>query len=138
MKRGTKRIILVIAAIVVAAAATVAWGFFSALRTFGIEDRIHGAFFPASIAIERFAGTNGVPPKTLDDLVPSFLDRIPTSPLVDKIEYRVVDGTNWIMNAHSTALKPARVYSWRSDWSFTEKERGKLLKQFHNVAVFKE
>jgi len=138
MKRGTKRIILGIAAILVAAAATIAWGFFSALRTFGIEDRIHGAFFPASIAIERFAETNGVPPKTLDDLVPSFLDHIPASPFVDKIEYRVVGGTNWIMNAHSTALKPARFYSWRSDWNFTEQERGKLLKKFHNVAVFKE
>jgi hypothetical protein len=138
MKRGTKRIIIGIAAILVVAAVTIAWGFFSALRTFGIEDRIHGAFFPASIAIERFAETNGVPPKTLDDLVPTFLDHIPTSPFVDKIEYRVVGGTNWIMNAHSTALKPARVYSWRSDRNLTQQEKEKLLKEIHNVAVFKE
>lgn len=42
------------------------------------------------------------------------------------------------MNAHSTALKPNRIYSWRSDWNFTEQERVKLVKEFHSVAVFGE
>lgn len=114
------------------------WGFFSKLRTFGIEDRIHGTFFPVSIAVERFAETNGVPPAALSNLVPSFLPAIPTSPLVDRLEYQVVDTTNWIMNAHSTVLRPARTYSWRSDWRFTDQERAKLMKEFHNVAVFKD
>ncbi len=114
-----------------------AWVFFSALRTFGIEERIHGTFFPVSIAIEQFAETNGVPPESLADLVPAFLPSVPTSPLVDKLEYRVVGRTNWIMNAHSTVLKPARTYSWRSDRNFTAQERARLMKEFHNVAVFK-
>ena len=102
------------------------------------EENIHNTFFPVTLAIESFTEKNGAPPKALDVLVPSFLDRLPTTPLVDKIEYKVLDGTNWILNAHSTALRPARVYSWRSNWNFTEQERGNLLKQFHNTAVFKE
>lgn len=138
MKTVTKRILLGVTVIALAAVATVVWGFFSALRAFGIEDQIHDTFFPVSMAIERFAETNGVPPKSLDGLVPSFMPSVPTSPLVDKLEYRVVGGSNWIMNAHSVALKPARIYSWRSDWNFSEQERAKLMKEFHNVAVFKE
>ena len=138
MKSGTKKILWGIAVVVVVGVAAVTWGFFSALRTFGIEDRIHGTFFPVSIAIEQFAETNRFPPQSLDALIPSFLSGIPTSPLVDKLEYRVIDGTNWIMNAHSSALKPARIYSWRSDWNFNEQERSKLIKEFHNAAVFKE
>lgn len=138
MKTGTKKILLSIAAVFIVIVGTLAWGFFSALHTFGIEDRIHGTFFPISIAIERFAETNGVPPESLANLVPDFLPSIPTSPLVDRLDYRVVDRTNWIMNAHSTALKPYRTYSWRSDWHFTDQERSKLMKEFHNVAVFRE
>ena len=138
MKTGTKRILLGIAAVTIAVAGTLAWGVASALRTFGIEDRIHGTFFPVSIAIERFAEANGAPPESLASLVPDFLPSIPTSLLVDKLEYRVVDGTNWVMNAHSIVLKPFRTYSWRSDGRFTDQERSKLMKEFHNVAVFRE
>jgi len=138
MKTGTKRILLGIAAIIIAVVGTLVWVFFSALRTFGIEDRIHGTFFPVSIAIERFAETNGIPPESLANLVPSFLPSIPTSSLVDNLEYRVVDRTNWIMNAHSTVLNPSRTYSWRSDWHFTDQERLKLMKEFHDAAVFRE
>jgi len=115
-----------------------AWTFFSTLRTFSIEDQIHGTFFPVSMAIERFTETNGIPPESLASLVPSFLLAIPTSPLVDKLEYRVVNRTNWIMDAHSTVLKPSRTYSWRSDWNLTEQEKKKLIKEFHNVTVFKD
>jgi hypothetical protein len=138
MKTGTKRILLGVAAVLLAGFGAVVWDFFTALRTFRIEDQIHGTFFPVSMAIERFADTNGVPPQSLDSLIPDFLPNIPTSPLVDRLEYGVVGGTNWIMNAHSTVLKPARIYSWRSDLNFTEPERAKLIKKFHNVAVFKE
>lgn len=133
-----KRILLVLAAVITAVVGTLAWGFFSGLRTFRIEDRIRGTYFPVSIAIECFADTNGVPPESLANLISTFLPSIPTSPLVDKLEYRVVDGTNWIMNAHSAALTPSRTYSWRSDWHFTDQERSELMKEFHNVAVFRE
>ena len=138
MKKTVKRILLVALAVVIAGVATFVWGFWKALRTFGIEDQIHGAFYPVSMAIERFAETNGTPPETLDQLVPIFLPTIPTSPLVYKLEYTVVDKTNWIMNAYSTALKPDRIYSWRSDWRFTDQEKVNLMKEFHNVAVFKK
>lgn len=138
MRTGTKRILLGVAATLLVVVGIVVCVFFSALRTFGIEDQIHGTFFPVSMAIERFTATNGVPPSSLDSLVPSFLPSIPTWPLVDRLEYRVLAGTNWIMNAQSTVLKPNRVYSWRSDWNVTEQEGVKLMKEFHNVAVFRE
>lgn len=138
MRKATKRVLFVALGAVVAGAGIFAWGVFNAFRTFGVEDQIHGTFFPVSIAIGRFAESNGTPPKALDQLVPSFLPAIPTSPLVHRLEYTVVDGTNWIMNAYSTVLKPGRVYSWRSDWRFTDQEKANLLKEFHNVAVFRE
>lgn len=137
MRTGTKITLFGVATVLLMGVSTVLWGFFSALRTFGIEDQIHGTFFPVSMAIERFAETNDVPPRALDSLVPSFLPCIPTSPLVDSLEYMVVDGTNWIMNAHSTVLKPARTYSWRSTSTFSDAEKLKMLKQFHNVTVLR-
>lgn len=54
------------------------------------------------------------------------------------MEYRVVENTNWILEAHSKALKPDQVYSWRSDWNLSPEEQARLLKRFHNLAVFKE
>ena len=138
MKKSFKGVLLIALAVVIAGAATFVWGFWNSLRIFGIEDQIHGAFYPVSMAIERYAETNGTPPETLDQLVPILLPNIPTSPLVYKLEYTVVDETNWIMNAYSTALKPDRIYSWRSDWRFTDQEKVNLIKEFHNVAVFKE
>ena len=138
MRKSAKGVLLVALAVVIAGVTTFVWGFWKALRTFGIEDQIHGAFYPVSMAIERYAETNGIPPETLGQLVPIFLPTIPTSPLVYKLEYTVVDETNWIMNAYSTALKPDRIYSWRSDCRFTDQEKVNLMKEFHNVAVFKK
>jgi hypothetical protein len=138
MKTVTKRILLTVAVVFLLGVGTLVYGFFMSLRTFGIEDRIHGKFYPVSQAIDHFTETSGRPPGTLNELVPAFLVSIPTSPLVDKVEYRVVEGTNWIMNAHSRALNPARIYSWRSHWNFTDQEKTNLMKQFHNISVFRE
>jgi len=138
MKTGTKRILLVAAAVLIMGIGTVVWAFFTALRTFGIEDRIHGTFFPVGVAIDNFTQANGAPPRTLIELVPAFLPSIPTSPYIDKIEYKVVDGTNWIMNAHSKELKPWRTYSWRSNWTFSDEEKSRMLKQFHDITVLKD
>jgi hypothetical protein len=138
MKAGIKRILLGIGATLVVVVAITLWGFFSVLRTYEIEDRINNTFYPISEAIERFAKTNGVPPKSLNSLVPAFWHSIPTSPLIDKIEYTVVDGTNWIMNVHSTVLKPSRTYSWRSNMTFSDEEQSRILKQFHDVTVLKD
>ena len=138
MKPETKRILYAVATVLVLSAGTVVWGFFKGLRTFVVEDKIHGTFFPVSVAIDRFAETNGVPPKTLDQLVPSFLVSIPTSPLVDKLDYRVVGESNWIMNVHSRELKPWRTYSWRSNWTFSDEEKSRMLKQFHDITVLKD
>ena len=138
MKKVTKRILLTVAAVFLFVVGAIVYGFFMAFRTFSIEDQIHGTFFPVSQAIRHFTETSGRPPETLNELVPSFFVSIPTSPLVDKVEYHVVEGTNWIMNAHSKALNPARIYSWRSDWTFTDQEKTNLMKQFHNISVFRE
>ncbi len=129
---------LVAVAVPVLALAIVVWEVFQALHTFRVEDQIHGTFFPVSRAIEQYTDTHGAPPKTLEQLIPEFLVSIPASPYAYKMEYTLVDGSNWIMNVHSKALSPDRVYSWRSDWTFTDNEKVKLLKQFHNIAVFKE
>lgn len=142
MNKGIKRLCLTILAVfimvLIVGIVTIGRGFFSALRTFGVEDRIHGTFFPVCVAIDNFAQTNGVPPQSLIELVPAFLPCIPTSPYIDKIEYKVVDGSNWIMNAHSKELKPWRIYSWRSNWIFSDEEKSRMLKQFHNLTVLKD
>jgi len=133
-----KHVLLAVLVLLIAGLVTIGWGFFSALRTFGVEDRIHGTFFPVSVAIDSFAQTNGAPPQTLIELVPTFLASIPTSPYIDNLEYKVVDRTNWIMNAHSKELKPWRTYSWRSSYVFNAEEKSRMLKQFHDVTVLKD
>ena len=138
MNIATKRIFYAGAAVLMGGVAIFAWGFFQGLRMFGIEDQIHGTFSPVSMAIERYAQQYGRPPTSLDRLVPEFLPGIPTSPLVDGLDYLVVDDSNWILNAHSTAIKPGRTYSWRSDWNLHDQEKAKLVKEYHRIAVFIE
>ena len=138
MNKKVKHVLLAVLVVLIAGVVTVGWGFFSALRTFGVEDRIHGTFFPVRTAIDRFSQANGTPPQALIELVPAFLPSIPTSPRIDRIEYKVVDGTNWILNAHSKELKPWRTYSWRSSWSLNDEEKSRMLKRFHDVTVLKD
>jgi hypothetical protein len=138
LKAMKKRILMVALLVCIMGVAIIARGLFKSYRIFEIEDRVHGTFFPVYTAIQRFTLTNGIPPSSLDQLVPSFLTSIPTSPYVWKLDYKPVDVSNWIMNAHSKALQPARIYSWRSDWTVNDTERTNVLKIYHNIAVLKE
>jgi hypothetical protein len=138
MKKGTKTVILGIAVVAAVATGIFVWPCFNAMRTFYVEEQIHGTFFSLRSAIDKYTETNGRPPSSLNQLIPAFLAAIPTSKYAYKTEYVVVDTSNWVLNVHSQALKPERVYSWRTDWRFTEDERSRLLKVFHDIAVFRE
>ena len=138
MKTIVKRALIITATIILVIVGTFVVTVHKALRQFGIEDQLHGTFTPVADAISRFVELNGTAPKSLEALVPSYLASVPTSPHADKVEYKVIDRTNWALNVHSRALQPARIYSWRTDQNLSATEKTNLLTQYHGIFVFKE
>jgi len=111
---------------------------FAEYRTFQVEDRIAGTFWPVAHAIEAYHTKTGVVPDTLQDLIPQYLPSLPRSPYVDDVQYSSVPPDSWCMNVHSTSLTPSRVYSWRWPSSFTDDERSRIIKEFHLVTVLRD
>ena len=134
-KRST---LFVVSGVVVLGLVYFAIGATRYLQAFRVEDKIFHTYWPVTVAIEHYYQTNGVPPRALEQLVPSFIPSVPTSPYIYQLEYRVVGVTNFIMSGHSRTLEQPRIYTWRSDWAFSMEENARLIKQYHNIAVFRE
>lgn len=138
MKTILKKVLIITATIIVIIAGRFAVTVHKAWCQFGIEDQLHGTFTPVADAISRFVELNGTAPKSLEALVPSYFASVPTSPHADKVEYKMIDRTSWVLNVHSRVLQPSRIYSWRTDQNLSETEKTNLLTQYHGIFVFKE
>src|SRR5215204_1129041 len=93
--RRTKWIIWSVVAVI---AVTIAWfahGFFTAYNRFMNEERICGSFHPVISALDQFQEQTGSLPTNLTQLVPQYLPQLPSAPVADSMEYRVLPGTNW-------------------------------------------
>ena len=138
MKERTKNILIALSPLIVIAGIFLCM-FIVAFYKFGVEERIAGTYSPVAFALDRFVEKNGIPPTNLAQLVPEYLSCVPPSRRSCTIDYKLVEGTNWILNIHSKSLIVGnRIYSWRSTWEFTESERAKKLGQYHGITVFKE
>ena len=136
--RRTKWIIGVVVAVVAIVAAQFAYGFFVAWQRFAAEERICGAFHPVFFALDKFHGDTGSLPTNLVQLLPKYLEQIPTVPVADSIDYRILpDGTNWQISVQSRITGTPRIFLQRSTQKFTAEEQRQSVTGFHGWLVFR-
>lgn len=132
LTRRTKVVLTVVATGMVALATVLAFGVHQAWRKFAVEDSIHGTFYPVLRALDDYEHDQGAPSVSLAQLVPSYISEIPSSSLVDLVEYSVVDdGKTWQLRLHSVALNPPRSYYCRSNDKYTAEEEARMIIRFH-------
>jgi hypothetical protein len=137
--RRTKIIVWVFVGALAVGIAWFAHGFYRAWHKFASEDRFCGAFHPVITGIDQYHETTGTLPTNLTQLIPAYVAQIPTAPVADSVEYRVLsDGTNWQLTVHSRITGAPRVFVQRSSRQFTEDERRQSVTGFHGWVVFKE
>lgn len=104
------------------------------LHAFDIEDQIHDTFSPVVLALNDYQDDHHAAAADLSQLVPKYLPAIPTSPLVDSVEYAVLDnGKTWRLTLPSHALPQARLYCSRSDDQFTPEEEQRVVLRYHGM-----
>jgi hypothetical protein len=137
--RLTKALVCTIVGLLVIAVAWFAHGFYSAWHRFASEERICGAFHPVIDGLAQFQDSTGTLPTNLTQLVPVFILQIPTAPVVESIDYRVMaDGTNWQLTVHSRITGSPRVFIQRSSHEFTDEELRQSVTGFHGWSGFRE
>jgi hypothetical protein len=139
---ASRRTQWIIWSVVTAIALTVAWfayGFFTAFHRFMSEERICGAFHPVISALDEFQRQTGSLPTNLTQLVPNFLRQLPTAPVADSVEYRVLaDGTNWQLSVRSSVRGKPELFVQRSSRDFTAEEQQRSVTAFHGWLVFSQ
>ena len=137
--RRTKFIVWTIIGVFVIGIAWFAHGFYRAWHKFASEERICGAFHPVISAIDQFQETTGTLPTNLTQLIPAYVAQIPTTPVADSIDYRVMpDGTNWQLTVRSRITGAPHVFVQRSSHQFTDDEQRQSVTGFHGWVVFRE
>jgi hypothetical protein len=120
----------------------VAWfahGFYRAWLRFASEDRISGGLHPVMVALGEFHTDTGSLPTNLTQLVPRYVQQLPTAPVADSIDYRVSpDGTNWQLTVRSRITGAPRVFVQRSSTEFTAAEEAPVVTIFHGWREFRE
>ena len=130
----TKRIVLFIGLGGICAVVALVFVIYSKFHTFEIEDQIHDTFCPVAIALYQYQDEHGSPAIDLRQLVPKYVQTSPSSPLVDSVEYSVIDqGKAWQLSLHSMALSKPRIYCCRSTHEFTPDEKHRILLQYHQM-----
>jgi hypothetical protein len=139
LSRSTKIVLWSVVTSVALVVSVFAYGVYCAWDKFASEERICGAFQPVIGAIDHFAEAKGALPTNLVQLVPAYVAELPTSPVADSIDYRIMPGgTNWQLTVHSRVTGPRRIFIQRSSHQFTEEERRQSVSAFHGWVVFKD
>jgi hypothetical protein len=137
LSRRTRWTLGLVVAAIVSTGAFLAHDFFSAYRRYMREERFCGAFHPVIDALREFQEQNGVPPTTLAQLLPGHLTRLPSAPIADTIEYRLLpDGTDWEISVWSGVRGTPELFVQRSSRVFTAEERQRSVTNFHGWLGF--
>lgn len=82
-----------------------------ALRSHGREDRIIFGGKRIQQAINEYVEKHGAPPKTLDELTPTFIDSIPTFPDISRVDYHVAQGgKEWTLDLYRSNRNLPLIY----------------------------
>ena len=139
MKPGIKTILLTALVAMLVIVGYGGYRAFHAFRMFGVEDQIHGTYFPLVAAIDAYTRENRGAVPFLDDLVPAFIESVPQSDLVNRLEYETyTDFPRWSLSLYSNVHGEERVYTWRSDGEYTAEERERVILRYHGGWVVLE
>lgn len=137
MSRRTKWIAWSVVAVFAIGATWFACAYLTALHRFLSEERICGAFGPVISALDEFQQQTGFSPTNLTQLVPQYLPQLPSAPVADSIDYRLLqDGTNWQLSVRSSVRGAPEVFVRRSSHHFTAEEQRRRVAEFHGWLVF--
>ena len=129
-----RSIFILVAVVVVVAVAVFAVSFYRRIHAFAVEDQIHGTFYPVANALFGFEHDHNSPATNLTQLVPGYIDQLPSSRFADSLDYSVIDGGKaWQLSIHSRALAEPRIYFCRSTQKFTADEEQRVLLRYHAV-----
>ena len=137
--RRAKWIVWSVVAVIGVTVAWFAYGFFTAYHRFMSEERICGAFHPVISALDEFQQQTGSLPTNLTQLVPQYVPQLPSAPVADSVEYRVLpDGTNWQLSVRSSVRGKPELFVQRSSRDFTAEEQRRSVTGFHGWLVFSQ
>ena len=132
----------IVCSVIVLLAITSAWvahSFYFVWQRFVREERICGAFHPVISALDEFQQQTGSLPTNLTQLIPQYLKHLPSAPVADAIDYRVLpDGTNWQLSVRSSVRGKPELFVQRSSRDFTAEEQRQSVTSFHGWSVFSQ
>src|ERR1035437_3306530 len=83
----------------------------AALKAHGKEDRIIFGSKRVQEAINGYVEKHSSPPRKLEDLIPEFIESIPSFPEISKVDYRLsADGKEWTLDLYWTSRKVPLIY----------------------------
>lgn len=133
--RFLKSAVKVVALLVVLLLLAFAVVFYTAFHRFEVEDKIHSTFFPLAMALHDFEDATGSPATNLNQLIPDRLPVLPQSPLVERVDYKVIGSNIWELSLHSKALGDRRNYCCRSNQKFSAEEEARVILEYHGIWV---
>jgi len=115
-----KQVLLIALIIVVALAVGFSVVVRLGLRQLRLEDDVPQRFKPVIVGLFNFEAANGASPQDLLDLVPQYLEVVPTSESIHNVDYaRRPDGSNWMLSVTCQIGRGRRMYCWRTDESIS-------------------
>lgn len=115
------------------------YSFVKAVRQFGLEERIAIAFYAIEEAVNQYRDEHGSLPGDLAVLVPKYVRTLPELPAVRRIEYVPSrSGESCAIRMHEHGDGEHFVYVKVLGREFNLEERGKRIREFHFVWVFRE
>lgn len=106
------------------------------MHSFFAEDAITHSGHTIVSAITEYEKENGSAPGLLSDLIPEYLDAIPSIPEVDRIEYDSnQDQDVWVLRLYSSTFREPREFLYRSDFTLTEEEEARSMGSVHGFPV---
>jgi hypothetical protein len=101
--------------------------------TFGVEDKIHAAFYPVIRALDHYSKEHGNPPEGLNVLCPEYLEEVPSSMLVSEVRYqRLPNKHGWRLILESRATGNHRLYIAEDGMPLSDKESRDVVLHYHH------
>jgi hypothetical protein len=111
--------------------------FNTAWHRFQVEDNITFSYRPIVHALEDYERDHGAIATNITQLVPRYLQALPSSRYAESIEYRALaNGPLWEIRVFSRSTKPPRLYVYRAKGEFSAEEREKMHDMVHGWAIF--
>ncbi len=137
-KKVIKYILLIIGFVVLAGIGWFAYTAYTLFFWFGLEDRVVGTYRPVIDGIVEYEKQTDSLPKDINDLVPKYIDRIPTMKEVERFKYNIIGLEDWelIVNAKEKGFTKEFIY--RTTNKLTAEEEKRLWTGCHGWFVLQD